>query len=207
MTIASVNAYQNQNTLYFILLCLLGLIDSRGTETSAREILLQGSAAVRLRFERRRVSGSPDWTARLDVVPRAGAGPEEVVVAFGAGVELVLDFCRSRKVTLGWGWSLSLRTEEQKTRVTWLTHPVNTSWCCALNYTSGLWRVSYHLTCWLSGGRDCCNNVFPNNSSSSMGLGGAVGLPTGGACGVWTTAGNNTSDCVPSEVWEDKRTV
>lgn len=101
MTITSVNAYQNQNTLYFILLCLLGLIDSRGTETSAREILLQGSAAVRLRFERRRVSGSPDWTARLDVVPRAGAGPEEVVVAFGAGVELVLDFCSSRKVTLG----------------------------------------------------------------------------------------------------------
>lgn len=47
------------------------------------------------------MSDSPDWTARLDVVPRAGAGPEEVVVAFGAGVELVLDFCRSRKVTLG----------------------------------------------------------------------------------------------------------
>lgn len=44
-----------------------------------------------------------------------------------------------------------------------------------------------------------------------MGLGGAVGPPTGGAGGVWTTAGNNTSaetdgadDCVPSEVWEQK---
>lgn len=59
------------------------------------------------------MSGSPDWTARLDVVPGAGAGPEEVLVAFGAGVELALDFCRSRKVTLDCGWSLSLHIEEQ----------------------------------------------------------------------------------------------
>lgn len=57
---------------------------------------------MRLRFERRRVSGSPDWTARLDVVPGAGAGPEEEEeeVAFGGGAALELDFCRSRKETL-----------------------------------------------------------------------------------------------------------
>lgn len=55
---------------------------------------------MRLRFERCRESGNPDWTGRPDVVPRAGRGTEEVVVAFTAGVELVLNFCSSRKVTL-----------------------------------------------------------------------------------------------------------
>lgn len=47
-----------------------------------------------------------------------------------------------------------------------------------------------------------------------MGLGGAVGTPTGGACGIWTTAGNKSAagtdvadDCAPSEVWEDRPTV
>lgn len=82
-------------------LCLLGLTDSRGTETSVREILSYGSAAVTLRFERRRVSGSADWPARLDVVPGAGGGPEEEEeVVFGGGAALELDFCRSRKETL-----------------------------------------------------------------------------------------------------------
>lgn len=56
--------------------------------------------AATLRLEIRRVSGSPDWTARLGVVPAAGAGPEDVVDAFGAGVALVLDFCRSLRLTL-----------------------------------------------------------------------------------------------------------
>lgn len=46
------------------------------------------------------MSGSPDWTARLDVVPVAGAGPEVEEVGFGGGVALELDFCRSRKETL-----------------------------------------------------------------------------------------------------------
>lgn len=49
------------------------------------------------------MSGCSEWTARPDVGPGAGAGPEEgmVVVALGAGLELVLDLvCRSRKVTL-----------------------------------------------------------------------------------------------------------
>ena len=42
-------------------------------------------------------------------------GPvEEELNAFEAGAELALDFCRSRKVTLDGGWSLSLQTEEQK---------------------------------------------------------------------------------------------
>lgn len=55
---------------------------------------------MRLRFERGRVSGCPEWTGKPDVVPRAGGGAEEVVVAFTAGVELALNFCSSRKVTL-----------------------------------------------------------------------------------------------------------
>lgn len=46
------------------------------------------------------MSGCSEWTARLDVGPGAGLGPEEVVVALGAGLELALDFCRSRRVTL-----------------------------------------------------------------------------------------------------------
>lgn len=82
--------------------------------TSAKEMLSQGSAAVRLRFERRGGSGEPDWTARLDFVSGAGAGPvEEAVNIFEAGAELALDFCRSRKVTLDGGWILSLQTEQK----------------------------------------------------------------------------------------------
>lgn len=46
-----------------------------------------------------RVSGCSEWIAGLDVGP--GAAPEEVVVAVGADLELVLDLVwRSRKVTL-----------------------------------------------------------------------------------------------------------
>lgn len=44
-------------------------------------------------------------------------------------------------------------------------------------------KSTYHLTCWLSGGRDCCSSAFPNRSSSSMALGGAVAPSTGGARG------------------------
>lgn len=66
--------------------------------TSAREMLSQGSAAVTVRLERRRVSGCSEWAARLEAGPVAG--PAELVVAFGVGLELVLDFCRSRKEIL-----------------------------------------------------------------------------------------------------------
>lgn len=51
-----------------------------------------------VRLERRRVSGCSEWTARLDAGPVTG--PAELVVAFGVGLELVLDFCRSRKEIL-----------------------------------------------------------------------------------------------------------
>lgn len=72
---------------------LLGLMDSRGRWTSAREILSQGSAAATLRLEIRRPSGSPDWTAEV-----GGAGDGRGDVA-GAAL-LRLDFCRSLRLTL-----------------------------------------------------------------------------------------------------------
>lgn len=43
------------------------------------------------------MSGGSEWRAALD--PGTGAGLEEVVVDVES-LELVLDFCRSRKVTL-----------------------------------------------------------------------------------------------------------
>lgn len=68
----------------------LGLMDSRGVWTSEREMLSQGSAGVTLRLEIRRPSESPDWMAEV-----GGAGREEE-----AWVALLLDFCRSRRLTL-----------------------------------------------------------------------------------------------------------
>lgn len=72
---------------------LLGLMDSRGRWTSAREILSQGSAAATLRLEIRRPSESPDWTAE---VGGAEAGTEDEAWA----ALLLLDFCRSLRLTL-----------------------------------------------------------------------------------------------------------
>lgn len=74
--------------------------------------------------------------------------------------------------------------------------------------------LTYHLTCWLCGGKHCCNKVFPNKSSSSMGLGAAVGPPAAAACGAWTTAGCSTAartdganEPGPSGDWGDKQRV
>lgn len=74
----------------------LGLMDSRGRWTSAREMLSQGSAvAATLRLEIRRPSGSPNWTAEV-----GGAGTEDEVGVTLLLLLLLLDFCRSLRLTL-----------------------------------------------------------------------------------------------------------
>ena len=44
--------------------------------------------------------------------------------------------------------------------------------------------VPHHLTCWLSGGSDCCSRVLPRTSSWSRGLGEAAGASAPGGCAV-----------------------
>lgn len=117
---------------------------SRGTVTSDREMLSEGSvapneplsAAARLRADGSRVAGCSGGTA--DGGPAARAGPAECVVALGAGLELALDLvCRSRKVTLDRGWSLSLDTQTEVRRKK--QHEAHNS---PLSVHSGQWRTS-----------------------------------------------------------------